>query len=282
MTKCQNRVFFETSYKFVFFGNSTNTYKFMLLAEIQHKIQNAIQLDFGQIFNESIELFKKVWVQGLITILITMAFVIPLVFIIYIPFIVLGIVGETNPSMVDDIAPVMILLFGLTYLVVLFILMVVVIGIKAAFFRIMFQHDMNVLDKDDYFYFLKRPYLGKTISLAFANLGITLLAILLCYFPVIYVMIPMNLLVVIYAFNPDLTVSNLVKVSFELGNKKWFLTFGLVLVAGFLAQIIGMLMCFIGIFVTASFVSVPLYFIYKKVIGFDEPEITKIEGISKL
>ncbi|WP_425077313.1 hypothetical protein [Psychroserpens sp. S379A] len=254
----------------------------MLLAEIQYKIQNAKQLDFGKIFNESIELYKKVWSQGLVMVLLMMAFVIAFAFVIYIPLMVFGVLGETNPSMLDGVAPLLLLVIILMYLLFIVTLMVVTLGMKAAFFRIMFQHDMNIIGKDDYFYFLKRPYLGKTIALAFANFGITLLAILLCYLPVFYVVVPMNLLVVIYAFNPDLTVSSLVKLSFELGNKKWFLTFGLMFVAGFLAQAVGMLMCFIGIFATMSFVSVPLYFIYKHVVGFDQSEIFEIEENSKL
>jgi hypothetical protein len=95
-------------------------------------------------------------------------------------------------------------------------------------------------------------------------------------------MVPMNFLFVIYAFNPELTVSNLVKVSFELGNKKWFIAFGLTLVAGILAQTIGFLMCFVGIFATASFVGLPLYVIYKQVIGFDNPEIVKFDNNTNL
>ena len=243
----------------------------MLFAEIQYKIQNAKQLDFGQILNESIDLFKKIWTQGLVMILLMMAFVIPLIFIIYIPLIAFGIIGESHPSMLDDVAPLLLLVFMLLYLLVLITLMVISLGMKAAFFRIMFQHDMNVIGRDDYF------YLGKTITLAFAHFGIGLLAILMCYLPMFYALVPLNLLIVIYAFNPDLTVSNLVKLSFELGNKKWFLTIGLLLVAGFLAQAIGMLLCFIGIFATASFISVPLYFIYKHVIGFDQSEFIQIE-----
>ena len=249
----------------------------MILAEIQQKIQNAKQLDFGQIFNESIELFKKIWTQGLIMMLIIIAFVIPLVFVIYLPLIAFGIIGESHPSMLDNIGPLLLLVFVLLYLVVIVALMVLSMGMKAAFFRIMFHHDMNVLGRDDYFYFLKRPYLGKTITLAFAHFGISVLAILLCYLPIFYALVPLNLLIVVYAFNPDLTVSNLVKVSFELGHKKWFITFGLMLVAGFLAQIVGMLMCVVGIFVTASFITMPLYFIYKHVIGFDDHSIPKIE-----
>lgn len=250
----------------------------MLLSEIQYKIQNAKHLDFGQIFNESIELFKKVWVNGLMTILLTMAFLIVTMFIVAIPFSVLGVIGDNNPNILDEIAPLMLLMAVLIYFVLIFGFAIIAIAFKAALFRIMFQHDMNLPVREDYFYFLKRPYLGKTITLSFAYMGINLLAVLLCYLPIFYVLVPMNLLIVIYAFNPDLTVSNLVKLSFELGHKKWFITFGLTFVAGMLAQLIGFMMCFVGMFATMSFVSVPLYFIYKKVIGFEQPEISKIEN----
>jgi hypothetical protein len=254
----------------------------MLLAEIQHKIQNAKHLDFGHIFSESIELFKKVWVQGLITVLLSLGLTIPFIFVITIPMSFLGILGENNPSMADDIVPLMLLVVLLVCFILVVGLTIVLLGLKAAFYRIIFQYDMNMKQKEDYFYFLKRPYLGKTISLSFSYLGIVLLATLLCYFPVIYVMVPMNFLFVIYAFNPELTVSNLVKVSFELGNKKWFIAFGLTLVAGILAQTIGFLMCFVGIFATASFVGLPLYVIYKQVIGFDNPEIVKFDNNTNL
>jgi hypothetical protein len=40
-------------------------------------------------------------------------------------------------------------------------------------------------------------------------------------------------------------------------------------------------MCFIGVYVTASFNYLPAYFIYKEVVGFDnESEIKKIEETS--
>jgi uncharacterized membrane protein len=73
-----------------------------------------------------------------------------------------------------------------------------------------------------------------------------------------------------FAFNPELSASNIIKASFGLGNKKWLLAFGLIIISSILAQIIGFLMCFIGLFVTSSFVYLPIYFIYKEVVGFDE------------
>ncbi|WP_299227296.1 hypothetical protein [uncultured Psychroserpens sp.] len=249
----------------------------MLFAEIQLKIQNAKMLDFGIIFNQSIELFKKIWIQGLVTVLLSVALAIPFMIIVYLPLIFLGVVDASNPSMIDTAAPLLLLVFVLAYLILIIAVATITIALKAALYRIMFQYDMNVLGKEDYFYFLKKTYLSKTISVGLAYIGISVLATLLCFFPLIYVMVPLNLLIVIYAFNPDFTLSNLIKVSFDLGNKKWFITFGLTLVASFLAEMVGFLLCFIGILATVSFVGIPLYFIYKEVIGFDNAETQQIE-----
>ncbi|MCD2260229.1 hypothetical protein [Psychroserpens luteolus] len=241
----------------------------MRLSEIQQRILNAKDLDFGQIFNDSIELFKKVWVQGLLMLLIIFAFMIPFIFIVYIPLIVLGISDFSSPGDYNTLAPIAMLVAIIAYLLFVFAMMVITFGLKAGLYRIMRQKDQGIVDKDDYFFFLRKPHLSKTISLSLATFGISLLATLLCFFPVIYVMVPLNLLVVIYAFNPEMSSSDLIRLSFDLGNKKWFITFGLTIVAGLLAQMVGALMCGIGVLFTASFAAIPLYFIYKEVIGFD-------------
>ena len=49
------------------------------------KIENAKSLDFGDILSESIELFKKVWVQGLVMLLLTLVILIPFYLIMYLP-----------------------------------------------------------------------------------------------------------------------------------------------------------------------------------------------------
>jgi hypothetical protein len=73
----------------------------------------------------------------------------------------------------------------------------------------------------------------------------------------------------IFAFNPELSVGDIVSASFKLGHKKWLLSFGLLIVSGILAEIVGLLMCGIGVLFTAAFVYHPTYFIYKNVIGFE-------------
>ncbi|WP_299275626.1 hypothetical protein [uncultured Psychroserpens sp.] len=253
----------------------------MRLAEIQQKIQRAQTLDFGQILNESIELFKKVWLQGFLMLLIMIGIMIPFMFIVYIPLFVFGIADATSPGAYDGLAPIAMLFVFVAYLLFTFIMIIISFGLKAGLYRIMRQKDQDIIGNDDYFYFLRRPYLGKTINLSLAYFGISLLATLLCFFPIIYVMVPLNLLIVIYAFNPDLSNSDLIRLSFDLGNRKWLIAFGLTFVAGFLAQIVGMMMCMIGVFFTASFAAIPLYFIYKKVVGFDADDEGSLKRIGE-
>ena len=82
-------------------------------------------------------------------------------------------------------------------------------------------------------------------------------------------MIPVSYFAIVFAFNPELSVGEVIKVGFKLGNKKWLLSFGLIIVASLLAQIVGFLLCGIGMLFTATFVYHPIYFIYKNVIGFN-------------
>ncbi|OUS03613.1 hypothetical protein A9Q86_00130 [Flavobacteriales bacterium 33_180_T64] len=254
----------------------------MIFAEIQQKILNAKPLDFGDIFSNSIELFKKIWLQGLLMLLIMIAFMIPFIFIAYIPLLIFGLADATDPGQYDDLAPIALLFIIMAYVLFAFAMNVIAFGLKAGLYRIMRQKDHDSIGSDDYFFFLRRPYLNKTIYLSLAYFGISLLATLLCFFPIIYVSVPLSLLVVIYAFNPDISISNLIKASFDLGNKKWFIAFGLTLVAGILAQMVGFLMCGIGIFFTASFAAIPVYFIYKEVIGFEDDHGIKTIGENKV
>lgn len=256
--------------------------------DILQRIQNAKDLDFGDLFNRSIELFKKVWVQGLVTLLLNMVLAIPVMLMIYIPLIVMGLMDGYMSSYdaydpygsysQPEVSPIMLIVMLLLYLVAMAALSTIAFGLKAAFYRICKMKDLEQMGKEDYFYFFKKPYLQKTVTIALAYIGISLLATLLCVIPIIYAIVPLNYMIVIYAFNPDLSISEIIKLSFDLGNKKWLITFGIVIVASLLAGIVGMLMCLVGIYVTASFSYLPPYLIYKDVVGFeDENENPQIE-----
>lgn len=251
---------------------------------MRQRIKNAKDLDFGTLFNQSIELFKKVWVQGLVTLLLNMVLALPVVMIVYIPLIFLGFFEaytssygsydpyvETTPS---ELSPMIIFAMVVVYIFLVIALSTIGFGLKAAFYRICKLKDLEQMGREDYFYFFKKPYLSKTIKLALAFTGISVCAALLCLVPLFYVMVPLSFMVIVYAFNPDIPISEIIKLGFDLGNKKWLIAFGLMIIAGFLAGIVGMLMCCVGVYVTASFGYLPHYFIYKDVIGFDDEDKT--------
>ncbi|HLV38285.1 hypothetical protein [Xanthomarina sp.] len=233
------------------------------------KIENAKALDFGDIFNESIELFKKVWLQGLIMLLLNAAILIPFYFIMYLPLLGAGLLESNENYDFEDFNMILMIPLFIFIFVFSLVAMVVSFGMKASFYRICKHKDLNIAVSDDYFFYLKRPYLGKVTVLSLMTFGISLLATLLCFLPLIYVMVPVTLINVIFAFNPDLSASDIVKAGFKLGNKKWLLTFGLIFISSILAQMVGMLMCLIGIFVTVSFSYLPAYFVYKGSVGFE-------------
>lgn len=60
-----------------------------------------------------------------------------------------------------------------------------------------------------------------------------------------------------------------VKASFALGNKNWFVIFGLLVLVGLLAEL-GISLCCVGILFTAMLTKVPVYFMYKHRVGFEK------------
>lgn len=262
----------------------------MNTTEVKSRIENAKALDFGIIFNQSIELFKKVWVQGLIVLLLNFVLAIPLMMIFYIPLLLLGLADVYSgadaygSSSTSDFSGILLVVMGICYVLLILTLSTLSLGLKAAFYRICKFKDLEQAGKEDYFYFFKKAYLGKTIKLSMALIGIVFLATLLFFVPLIYAVVPLSFIIVIYAFNPDLSISDIIKLAFNLGNKKWLISFGLMIVTGFLAMIVGFLMCGFGVYITSSFSYLPPYLIYKDVVGFDDEseQMRRIEELSTL
>lgn len=243
----------------------------MKLHQLKEKINTSASLDFGEIFGESIDLFKKVWVQGLVVVILSMVLLVPAYFLLYVPFISLGVV---NPEAFEQGANpgfLMLLVLFVSVLFFVFYALMVTFALRAAFYRICRKEDLGLHESENYFYFFKGKYLLKILKLSMAVALICVVAMSLCFLPLFYVSVPISFVSVVFAFNPELSFSEIIKVSFSIGNKKWLLAFALTLVAGFLAEIVGMILCFIGIFATASFAMLPNYIIYKKTVGFEDP-----------
>lgn len=237
----------------------------MELTTVTDRIRKSEPLDFGSIFNRSIELFKKVWVQGFVTLLLTMVCMLPFYLIIYIPLIAMGYM---DPEMLQQQQEPPLIFY---FLILLFvpIASTISIALSAAFLKICKQKDLDEMGKEDYLFFLKKGYLKKSFILGLYAFGISLLGMLACGIGIFYVMVPMSLLPAFLAFNDKLSPLEMVKASFALGNKNWLVIFGLLIVMGLLAQL-GIILCVVGAFFTASLAKIPVYYMYKDALASDE------------
>lgn len=252
------------------------------ISAIQEKINNAKALDFGTLFSESVELFKKTWLQGFLMQLFTIIVMLPLIIVLYVPLVAMLIAqansGYSGSDTYSEFFAGMSILYLLFVIIGILVLGAVSVAINAAFFRIMRALDEGkMVTTSDLLCFINGKHLSKTFMLMIVSVLISIPSVLLCYVPLIYMIVPMSFFAAVFAFNPELSVSDIVSISFKIGHKKWLLAFGLIIVSSLLAQIVGFLLCGIGVLFTAAFVYHPVYLIYKNVVGFtDEDEINGI------
>lgn len=246
----------------------------MNYSEIQSKIQNAQHLDFGNILDLVIKMFKEVWLKGFLLVLILV--VCAIAFTLFFSFIGLG----PDPFIIDGIEG---LNFNNSYsnnafysLPQSIILSSLVIGLLAGFYRICRQLDLKEMQSEDLFYFFKGQYIQKILMLGIIYALIAVIAQSLFFIPYIYAFVPLSFFAVVFSNNPDLSETEIVKLSFSIGTKKWLITFGLLFITGILGML-GAIACGIGMLFTISIVYLPVYFIYRDIVGFeDDSEIMKI------
>lgn len=238
----------------------------MNIDQTTQRINESTPLDFGSIFSRAIELFKKVWVQGFITLLLTFVCMLPFYIVLYIPMVIAGV---SDPEMLrhEDLSPPFVI--GLAILIPMMLLgiMTVSIALMAAFLRICKLQDLGEPGTDDYFFYFKGGRLRKVVILAMLYLGLTLLGLAACGIGLFYLIVPLSLIPAFLAFNDELSPMEITKASFQLGNKNWLVIFGLLIVMGILAEL-GIILCFVGVLFTAMLSKVPVYYMYKDAIGF--------------
>lgn len=247
----------------------------MTLENVKQKIDHSKDLDFSILFNECIELWKKIWVEGLLLFVIATVSIIPLAIIVTMPMAALTPLENGIRQPVDYI-----IVFSVIIIIVLFLFFYIafLFALKSGFYKLVKYRDLNIKEPINLFVYCNKKYFKKSIQLSLITFGISFIAILLCYLPFFYVIIPMYYINVIFAMQPELSNKEIIETGFYLGTKKWLLSFGLTFVIQILAQFAGFVMCGIGIFVTASAVFLPVYLIYKKTIGFDIDNSFKIES----
>lgn len=247
----------------------------MTPTEFQSKIANARDLDFGTIFSQSIELYKKSWLQGFLLQLFVMILMIPFFIVLYVPMIMMAVSqtesGQFDPNDMNSLFAGLSVIYMIVLIVGILAIGVVQIAFTAAFHRILRNLDEGREAKtSDLFYFLKGKHLGKIVLLMFVSILIAIPAALFFYLPFIYVMVPMAFFTITFAFNPEWSIGDIVSSSFRLGNRKWLLTFGLLVISYAVIIILTFVTCGLGSLFLGPFLYHPIYFIYKETVGFDD------------
>ncbi|MAU17511.1 MAG: hypothetical protein CMH46_18445 [Muricauda sp.] len=237
----------------------------MMFTNLSERIRQSAPVEFGTVFNNSVELFKKVWIQGFLTLVLTFVGILPFYILVYLPMIVMGI-SDPDSLENNELPPVFVGLMVLVMSMFIMGIMTVVICLNAAFLRICRKYDLNESGKDDYFFYFKRAYIIKALILSLIITGLSILGFLACGLGLIYLVVPMSLFPAFFAFEKELSAMEIVKAGFALGNKNWLMIFLLVIVAGLVSQL-GAILCLVGVLFTAMFSKIPFYYIYKDAIG---------------
>lgn len=243
---------------------------------LHEKIKNAPQLDFGGILNESFDLYKKIWLSGFLVVLMVVILSLGLNFL----STSIGMTTGNSTFYFTDGFPGYLTFAGeiIFALPQALILGTFSTAILAGFYKVCKEADINDKTTNDLFFFFKGEYFLKIFILSIMYAGIATVAQLLLFLPYIYAYIPLSFIAVIFAFNPELSETEIVKLSFKLGTKKWFLTFGLLFILCIVAAF-GIIACFIGLLFTICLMYLPMYFVYRDAIGFDE--LSEIDEIGK-
>lgn len=241
--------------------------------ELLEEIENAKDLSFESIINASGTLFAKVWGQGLLSSLLIVLFSLLVGIICFIPYIVVLVVLGASANYMDfhlsndERIQIISYIFGGLYSV---FAGAIFIAISAAFYRICKMKDHGRIGFNDYYYFLKRKYFSKLIVLSTVSMGIIIPSVAyLSYIPLVYLIVPILFSVTIFAFHHELTIKDIIGIAFKLGTDKWLISLGFILLVGFVCFVVGFIFCGFGFAFTMTFVSIPLYVIYKQIFGFD-------------
>ena len=250
----------------------------MDFTQLKSRIDNAPSLSFSELFYQCVDMFKKVWLQGLLLQIILIMVSMALMIVFYIPMLFgMFITGGLEPDggdMSGVLGFLLLIFLCVLYLGIVIGLLYAQIALQAAFYRICRSKDRGYSSESGVGFgmFLRKKYARKILLLVLIQAGISIAAALLCLVPLLYVFIPLQFLIIVFAFYPDLSNKELLELSFSLGTKKWGVSFLLFMVLILIAAVGGFITCGIGFYVLSSVVYLAFYVVYKEMIGFYEDE----------
>lgn len=243
----------------------------MTFQALRTRIKSRKAISIGMLFEHSFSLFQRVWLQGLLLQILTILVMYGLSVLAYIPLMGSAMVtDEITSYATTDLSGLDIVLI-IIYLLVYVLVAIFQVGLIAAFYRIIRIKDRRLGPERGVHFgmFFKRAYFLKLVGMGLANLVMLLIGSFLFVIPLFYLIIPLQAVILFFAFHPHLSLAQLYQLAFAFGTRHWGVSF--VAFAGmFLFGMLGVFACFIGIIATISACLIPMYQVYKEVIGFTE------------
>ncbi len=248
--------------------------------KLLRKIEAHRGLTFEKLLSDSFELYKKVFPFGMLKVVFEGIISYAIQFLIMLPmFAILGISNYQGLSNSEGMEIVTILFMFLMYFVIYLIYTIFSFSMAVGFYRICFQQESGLnVSIESFFYALKKKYLVKTFLISMLTALILAISFVFLIIPGIYMLIPMGLIAVVYAFNIESSIKDIYAIAFKVANKYWFILFFSGLVAVFFS-LLGIVLCIIGIIATQAFMYMPFYIAYKEVVGFETEIADEIDLI---
>lgn len=239
--------------------------------DLSHKITSASRIDFSDLFYDSVNVFKKIWLQGILFQVLNFALSLPLLMINSSIFGKQFFLENPNELLFNEFNNSDLIWDSASNLGVFFITLLITIILSTilsfGFFRVIRRIDYEgSFIVSDFFHFIKSERLLKAILIVLAYYGIAILATLMCVVPLFYAIIPLMFVVPMFAYNSELSISEVLKLAFQLGHNKWGITFIITLLNGVIIYILTLLTCGLGSLFLGAFLQMPIYIIYKNIL----------------
>ncbi len=231
-------------------------------------------LDFGDVLSESFELLKNTWVNALLFVVMQVAVITPIYFIVFFATILIGGIGVffesfLNGSNSQSQSTIVTVLFVVLFIVIYVFFIVLYHVMYLGYMKTIRDADLGKnFDIKKMFYFLKTRYLGKVLGIMVLSLILIMTSLLLCFFPILFVIPFLSKINTVFAYNPELSISDVFLIAFETTKKHFGILLGLNIVSIMMSQL-GVIACGVGMLFTFSYVLVVDYVTYKKIFGFD-------------
>lgn len=250
---------------------------------IFERIQKSPQPDFGDVISKSFELYQKTFTQGLTHSLVMLAVAIPVLLIVIIPIIPFYVemfqhLGDPyyRPSILDDISISMIIGWYVLVFLLSFLTSFVSVSVYGHYFKLLKKVDLGTNEDIGGYFTILKSHFSKILLLSLASGGIAILAAVLCYLPVFYVIVPLHWVFPIFIFNDKLSVGETIRAAFKFANKNWLVFAGIGFVVSMMASL-GAIVCYIGMIATMFYTYVATYVTYRDTIGFED-----VDGIANI